>query len=377
MIEGGTMAAHADAAAGCSVQQCERMTVCYEREELLAICCRQKNAVCAMEGQDYALVPWVSCPAPLYALLGALPEIQHFGKCAETAIDAMAAAAELTGKQEKHWRKSKQAKQWRCSTLKLPLESSGLAECAEAAVKTSKGTVGGADVFLGRHRRKWRYRKQKRGCIKGDLLIDFGGGPTIYQLLSACEVFKNIISSDFVENNRAEVEKWLRKDPDAFDWTPIVKMVCELEGNSDSESCKKKEEKLRRTVTKVLTCDALKKNPFEPVKMPQADCIISCLCLETPCKDVETFTNALRNLKALIKPGGHIVIQSVLNCSYYYVGKKRFFCLAITKEELEKAYRDAGYEIVKLKAIPLTEKLSLDLTDENGYYFIHARKPCS
>ncbi|XP_073459220.1 nicotinamide N-methyltransferase-like isoform X2 [Aquarana catesbeiana] len=215
------------------------------------------------------------------------------------------------------------------------------------------------------------------GCIKGDLLIDFGGGPTIYQLLSACEVFKNIISSDFVENNRAEVEKWLRKDPDAFDWTPIVKMVCELEGNSDSESCKKKEEKLRRTVTKVLTCDALKKNPFEPVKMPQADCIISCLCLETPCKDVETFTNALRNLKALIKPGGHIVIQSVLNCSYYYVGKKRFFCLAITKEELEKAYRDAGYEIVKLKAIPLTEKLSLDLTDENGYYFIHARKPCS
>ncbi|CAI9571094.1 unnamed protein product [Staurois parvus] len=212
------------------------------------------------------------------------------------------------------------------------------------------------------------------GDVKGDLLIDFGTGPTIYQLLSACEAFNKIITSDFLEQNRAQLQKWLRKDPDALDWTPIVKMVCELEGNS--ESCKRKEEKLRRTVTKVLKCDALKKKPYDPVEMPQADCLISCLCLEGPCKDVESFTHVLRNFKDLIKPGGHIIIQSVLNSSYYYVGQKKFFSLAITKEELEKAFKEAGYEIVKLKVIPLNEKSRLDISGQDGYYFLHARKPC-
>ncbi|CAI9571093.1 unnamed protein product [Staurois parvus] len=111
--------------------------------------------------------------------------------------------------------------------------------------------------------------------------------------------------------------------------------------------------------------------------MPQADCLISCLCLEAPCKDVESFTHVLRNFKDLIKPGGHIIIQSVLNSSYYYVGQKKFFSLAITKEELEKAFKEAGYEIVKLKVIPLIEKSRLNICGQDGYYFLHARKPCS
>lgn len=215
------------------------------------------------------------------------------------------------------------------------------------------------------------------GGVKGDILIDFGAGPAIYQLLSACKVFNNIITSDFLEQNRIQLQKWLRNDPDAFDWTKIVKFVCELEGNSDSESCKKKIEKLRRTVTKVLKCDALKKNPYDPVEMPQADCLISCLCLEAPCKDVESFTNALRNLKALIKPGGHIVIQSVLNCSYYYVGQKRFSCLTINKEQLEASFKEVGFEILKLKIIPCTENPKTDIGNQDSYYFVHARKPCS
>ncbi|KAM5142362.1 nicotinamide N-methyltransferase-like [Mantella aurantiaca] len=213
------------------------------------------------------------------------------------------------------------------------------------------------------------------GDVKGDLLIDFGAGPTIYHLLSACEAFNNIITSDFLDQNLRQLQKWLRKDPDALDWTHIVKLVCELEGNSDNESCRKKEEKLRRTVTKVLKCDALKKNPYDPVVMPQADCLLSCLCLEVTCKDVESYIDVLRNLKGLIKPGGHIILHSALNTSYYYVGEKKFYSLAITKEELETAFKEAGYEMVKLKVIPCTEKPEKDLSNQDGYYFLHARKP--
>ncbi|XP_042300366.1 nicotinamide N-methyltransferase-like, partial [Sceloporus undulatus] len=67
--------------------------------------------------------------------------------------------------------------------------------------------------------------------IRGEILIDIGSGPSIYQLLSACESFQEIIATDFLEENQEEMQKWLKKDPEAFDWTPMVKYVCQLEGN--------------------------------------------------------------------------------------------------------------------------------------------------
>lgn len=67
--------------------------------------------------------------------------------------------------------------------------------------------------------------------VNGDLLIDIGSGPTIYQLLSACESFKEIIATDYIDQNLRELEKWLKKEPGAFSWSLVMTYVCELEGN--------------------------------------------------------------------------------------------------------------------------------------------------
>ncbi|KAL1763605.1 indolethylamine N-methyltransferase, partial [Sigmodon hispidus] len=75
------------------------------------------------------------------------------------------------------------------------------------------------------------------GGIKGDVLIDIGSGPTIYQLLSACEAFQEIILTDYTPQNLQELQKWLKKEPGAYDWSSIVQHVCELEGNSLQTQC--------------------------------------------------------------------------------------------------------------------------------------------
>ncbi|KAM4651558.1 indolethylamine N-methyltransferase-like [Discoglossus pictus] len=211
------------------------------------------------------------------------------------------------------------------------------------------------------------------GGVKGDTLIDIGCGPTIYHLLSACKAFKNIITSDFLPQNTAEIEKWLNKDPSAFDWTPIIKFVCGLEGNS--ENWKTKEETLRRTVQQVLNCDVTKNNPLEPHVLPPADCVLSCLCLEAPCKDIDEFRNTLKNLKNLIKPGGHLIVLSVLNCTFWYSGKTCFSSVKINKESMEKVFIEAGYEIKKMAVEQRLEKIGQDISDYDSYYYIHANKP--
>lgn len=69
------------------------------------------------------------------------------------------------------------------------------------------------------------------GGVGGDVLIDIGSGPTIYQLLSACEVFREIIATDYTPQNLQELQKWLKKEPGAYDWSSVVQHVCELEGD--------------------------------------------------------------------------------------------------------------------------------------------------
>uniref|UniRef100_A0A8C5Q2R9 Nicotinamide N-methyltransferase n=1 Tax=Leptobrachium leishanense TaxID=445787 RepID=A0A8C5Q2R9_9ANUR len=212
------------------------------------------------------------------------------------------------------------------------------------------------------------------GQVKGDTMIDIGTGPTIYQLLSACKAFKNIILSDFLEPNRVELKRWLDKEPGRMDWSELVQACCDLEGNS--EKCEKKENKLCESVKNILKCDVLKKNPFEPLVLPQVDCLLSCLCLEAACKDVAAYRDTVRNLKDLLKPGGHIILLSMLQSTFYYVGDKRFSGLQITKEDIERAFKEGGYEILRLDTEPRQDMSMLSLSDYETLYLLHARKPC-
>ncbi|XP_078540096.1 nicotinamide N-methyltransferase-like [Lissotriton helveticus] len=211
------------------------------------------------------------------------------------------------------------------------------------------------------------------GAVQGDTLIDFGTGPSIYHLLSACESFKTIIATDISDMNRREIEKWLKNEPGAFAWSPVVKMVCELEG--DSTKWMEKEHKLRRIIKQVQKCDVLKANPLDPVTPPPADCVMSIRCLESACKDVKSYCEVLKMFRTILKPGGYLVIASGLHGSFYYVGQSIFPCLYIRQEDVEKAFIDAGFEIVKMEVKQKTDLSTNHISDYYASYFVLGRRP--
>ncbi|NXA93728.1 NNMT methyltransferase, partial [Melanocharis versteri] len=206
--------------------------------------------------------------------------------------------------------------------------------------------------------------------LRGDILIDVGCGPTIYQLLSACEHFQEIIVLDYTDRNRRELEKWLKNEAGAFDWEPVVKYVCELEG--DREKWAEKQEKLRKKVKQVLKCDVTKANPTGPVSLPPADCIVSTLCLEGACKDLATFRSALRNISTLLKPGGQLVMLTALGDTYYTFNKQAFSCLCLQKHEVEEAVVAAGFEVQFSEEQPYT--VHDDRMDLRGVLGLVARR---
>nr|XP_033774536.1 indolethylamine N-methyltransferase-like [Geotrypetes seraphini] len=211
----------------------------------------------------------------------------------------------------------------------------------------------------------------KPGCVAGNILIDVGSGPSIYQIMSACEVFKEIIVTDFTDKNRQEYERWLKKAPGIFDWAPIGNFVCELESNRQSWA--EKEEKIRRTVSKVLKCDIMKTNPVDPVTLPQADCVVTSLCLEAACKDLEALRHALKNVASLLKIRGHLVICGVLNCSFYLVGQKKFFSLAFDDVFLRKVLSEINFVIKEFEVIPVAERKK-EISDHSAIFFLLAYK---
>lgn len=210
--------------------------------------------------------------------------------------------------------------------------------------------------------------------VKGDLLIDIGSGPTIYQLLSACESFKEIIATDYTDQNLQELEKWLKKEPGAFDWSPVVTYVCELEGNRVKGT--EKEEKLRQAVKRVLKCDVTQSWPLGAVPLPPADCLLSTLCLHAACPDLPTYRTALGNLRSLLKPGGFLVLVDALKSSYYMIGEQRFSSLCLGREAVEAAVREAGYTIEHFEVI--SQSYSSTMANNEGLFSLVGRKlsPC-
>ncbi|XP_077337985.1 nicotinamide N-methyltransferase-like isoform X1 [Lithobates pipiens] len=235
-------------------------------------------------------------------------------------------------------------------------------------------TLGSKRDDILKFRLKKLYETFGPGGIRGDVLIDIGTGPTIYTLLSACESFPYIIASDFTDQNRNELEKWLKNDPEAFDWSEIVKTVCEIEGKS-RDKWEEKQNKLRSRIQKVLKCDVTRSNPLDPIEVPAADCLITSLCLETACKDLESYRCSIQNITRLLRPGGHLVLIGALGNTYYMVQQKAFFCLSLDKDAVRGAITQAGCTIQSMEILPIPERMAHSHTaDSLANFFLVAKK---
>lgn len=211
------------------------------------------------------------------------------------------------------------------------------------------------------------------GGVRGEMMIDIGPGPAIYQELSACEAFKEITAADFTDANREYLEKWRKNEPGLFDWTPALKLVCDLEGRSGKLA--EKEEKLRKTLKKVVPCDVTKSNPLHPLLLPKVDCVLTVGCLECACKDEEAYGNVIKNLSSLIKVGGHLIIGSILGSTIFRCGNKQFSLINLSEAFLRKVITDTGFVIEDLEVLPREfDKPMFDICNHTSGIFILARK---
>ena len=212
-------------------------------------------------------------------------------------------------------------------------------------------------------------------------ILDIGSGPVIANIISAASHAAEIVLSEYTEANRAALLQWLNNDPNAFDWTHILKyVVVDIEGKTEEE-VPIQAELVRKVVKAVVPCDANQDPPIPSEYVDEYDIVTDFLCLVSACATTEDYAAALIRLHALLKPGGKIVLYTpeygnTLTPVSYPVGPYQFFDLPLTRDFILKSLEQAGFSDVKRMA-KTREELGLSdnsIPDVVAFSFITASK---
>ncbi|KAK3593394.1 hypothetical protein CHS0354_021968 [Potamilus streckersoni] len=215
----------------------------------------------------------------------------------------------------------------------------------------------------------------KSGAITGAKLLDIGTGPTPHTTFCAAPWFDEITLSDFSQKNLEFLQKW--KNGEVSHMGPIFEYLAQLD---NTRSCvEERLDELRKKTKNVVHCDVTQSNPVSstPVDGVVFDAITSSLCLEVASTTLEDYVKSVRNLSALLKPGGHLVLSGVLECTFYRVGNVKFKNIHITKDQLQDIYKKEGFEILSLKDLNENYAPHMDETyysDFKNAFFMVAKK---
>ncbi|XP_063813286.1 nicotinamide N-methyltransferase-like [Pseudophryne corroboree] len=208
------------------------------------------------------------------------------------------------------------------------------------------------------------------GYVTGKTLIDISPGPIIFQLLAICEFLEEITVLEFHDFCIKELEKWMNKEAEAFDWTHALTFMTGLKGSSDGWD--EREDMMRRKLKRIVKCDFSKDNPTDPLVLPKVDCVMSLWVLDIISKDHDTYCTNLKKISSLIKLGGYLLLCGDINASYVTIGEHKYHFLTYDDKFLRKALSDEGYSIEHYEE--LERKTTSDLVDHDKVVFVIARK---
>lgn len=215
--------------------------------------------------------------------------------------------------------------------------------------------------------------------------LEYGGGPSIANLVFACPKVDHIVFSEYTEANREAVKSWIAGDPDAHDWTPIFQLaVLELEKGSSVLLTEKEKlyqvqnrvDELKRKLKSVVPCDVFKSSIVEldsdDVGKP-FDVVSTSLCLESCVTSEAHYKTIVAELSKLIKPNGYLFMNGVLEGTFYFIGNKKFYNYPMTEKMVKEAMNGSGIEIERFVTLEVPRSHP-EACDAPALFYTYGRK---
>ncbi len=243
-----------------------------------------------------------------------------------------------------------------------------------------------------------------RDFPRGDaVILDVGGGPTIYQHIAFCLNASVIVHSDYLEENRTEVVNYLTGDLGAYHWETYIATIRQvLRGDRDythlldrekasiDESVRTRaeeierilsdgshgllEKKLKSSVEKeVVYGDVFSdhfltgpKNELRAIldrttdhDLP--DVVSAYFLVESATHSQEAWEKGMRNLIEATAPGGYLVVTAIRHASWYRVGEKRVQAVPVDEHRIAEFLREHDIVVKELRVLVGSHQ------DKHGY----------
>jgi len=193
-------------------------------------------------------------------------------------------------------------------------------------------------------------------------LLEFGGGPTIYQLISAAKYPVSIDFSDYLDANLHEVRDWLLGRPEQFIWDDFIRYVLNLEGaGGDVRAVMERTQLIRKKMKRLIRCDAKNSRPLGSAYRAPYDIVSINFVLESITTEMTEWNALIENVLPLVRSQGYLVMCAITGATCYRVGERFFPAVAISAEILETKLKQQQFSIVYTRAIEAEHK------DEQGY----------
>lgn len=125
------------------------------------------------------------------------------------------------------------------------------------------------------------------------------------------------------------------------------------------------EDDLRGKIRAILSCDTSQQNPLYPSIFPQFDVVSSTFCLEA-IFSAPPYTDVIKNVATLLKPGGWMILYGVLNQNFYRFGKFKFPTVPISAGEIQKSWPENGFTIKEWREQDVEENSLYDASATFG-----------
>ncbi|MBX7132022.1 MAG: hypothetical protein K1X67_05010 [Fimbriimonadaceae bacterium] len=149
--------------------------------------------------------------------------------------------------------------------------------------------------------------------------LEFGCGPALYTAFTIAPHVGRLDFSDLRAENLAEIDAWRTGRPEAFDWALYATYAVGLEGadTTMSAAVSSRMDLLRRKMGNLFVADIRDVITFGGKGC--YDLVTSFFCIECADFNVNAWNSYFARLANMVRPGGRLVLASLLGCDSYAV----------------------------------------------------------
>jgi hypothetical protein len=184
-------------------------------------------------------------------------------------------------------------------------------------------------------------------------VVEIGGGPTIYQLISIAPLCGKITFCDYKQENMDEVQAWKSGEPGSYDWSSHVQRSLVYEENDHGpDAVKAREETIRRKIANFLRADVNRPDPIGEQYRNSFDLVSCHFVTDGITSNKQDWERLTDNVLSLLKPNGYIFMSFAEGGDYWVVGDDRYPECNLTRDDIVTYFTERKLNILKIATIP-------------------------